>query len=33
MFQSEVNNLIPPPKVLGVLSNCSWNRRGFSYRT
>jgi len=28
-----VNNLIPPPKDLGVLSNCSCNRRGFVYRT
>jgi len=28
-----VNNLIPPPKGFGGLSNRSWSRRGFVYRT
>jgi len=27
------NEFIPPPKGLGVLSNCSCNRRGFVYQT
>jgi len=29
----EVNNLIPPLKDFGGLSNRSWSRRGFVYRT